>query len=197
MSLPRALQGGFAPSELQFGPEQDVLVEIVPLFRMQTPFRLTGKLNGKSRTVGPFEPPRRARIPLWLAVTLKRKRKCRIVAPPWMLLEKLEELLREDTTSLGFSALPFCYMEISRVLLEVASDDIPDAARIRMILKDLREVRQSKTRRGVEAINTTHLEMTNISQLELNEIRPFFTLAMKRMIALDPGDPSGKIHDEL
>jgi hypothetical protein len=29
-------------------------------------------------------------------------------------------------------------------------------------------------------------QMTNISAMELNEVRPFFSLAMKRLVALDP-----------
>ena len=32
--------------------------------------------------------------------------------------------------------------------------------------------------------------MTNISSMELNEVRPFFSLAMKRLVALDPEEDS-------
>lgn len=33
---------------------------------------------------GPFQPPSKATVPLWLALSLKRKRKCRIVGPEWL-----------------------------------------------------------------------------------------------------------------
>lgn len=35
-------------------------------------------------TYGPLVPPQKAWVPLWLAVHLKKKRKCRVVAPQWM-----------------------------------------------------------------------------------------------------------------
>ena len=33
---------------------------------------------------GPFEPLKRVAVPLWLAVLLKKKRRCRILPPPWL-----------------------------------------------------------------------------------------------------------------
>lgn len=77
MALPKALQGGITPDELTFLAEEDV-VEIVPLFSMSRVRLLSG-------TYGPFEPPRRAQVPLWLALSLKKKRKCRIVPPEWLV----------------------------------------------------------------------------------------------------------------
>jgi GINS complex subunit 2 len=35
---------------------------------------------------GPFDPMLTVFIPLWLAVTLRKKEKCRIVIPDWLLL---------------------------------------------------------------------------------------------------------------
>lgn len=46
-------------------------------------------------TFGPFFPNQRAQVPLWLALTLKRQKKCRIVLPDWL----------EDGACLG---LDFC-----------------------------------------------------------------------------------------
>jgi len=34
--------------------------------------------------VGPFNPGLQTDVPLWLAVSLKQRQKCRIVAPDWM-----------------------------------------------------------------------------------------------------------------
>lgn len=35
-------------------------------------------------TFGPFFPNQRAAVPLWLALTLKRQKKCRVVLPDWL-----------------------------------------------------------------------------------------------------------------
>lgn len=94
MALPPALLNTFLPAELEFVAELED-VDIVPLFRM-LPIRTIAVLSlSLSRRlwdlmllvqgmVGPFEPPRKARVPIWIACALKKRRKCRIVAPPWM-----------------------------------------------------------------------------------------------------------------
>ena len=57
---------------------------------------------------------------------------------------------------------------------------------MRILLKGIREARQSKVRAGLVALNPSHLQMPHTSSLELNELRGFFTLAHKRLVLLDP-----------
>jgi len=104
---------------------------------------LTLPLAQRHLTYGPFIPPQKASVPLWLAVHLKKKRRCRIVAPSWLRVGaspslplallvsarsrltrrphagELEEVLREEQTRAEFSDLPRDYLEVSKVLLEV------------------------------------------------------------------------------
>ena len=40
-----------------------------------------------------------------------------------------------------------------------ASDDVPSSDRVRSLLKDLREARQSKTHQGLEALDAVHVEV--------------------------------------
>ena len=42
-----------------------------------------------------------------------------------------------------------------------ASDDIPSPDKVRSILKDLREARQSKSREGMEVIDAVHVEVSS------------------------------------
>lgn len=42
------------------------------------------KLATQQGTYGPFRPPLRVKVPLWLAITLKKKQKCSIQPPDWM-----------------------------------------------------------------------------------------------------------------
>ncbi len=69
-----------------------------------------------------------------MALNLKLKRKCHIVAPDWLTVgsykherahhdvnsftEFLQDRLTEETTSPHFSHLPFRFAEISKVLLD-------------------------------------------------------------------------------
>ena len=72
-----------------------------------------------------------------MAVNLKMKKKCHIVAPDWLtagmlfwtwtrfswsinaLLDYLQERLNLETTDLSFSSLPFRFAEIAKVILDV------------------------------------------------------------------------------
>ncbi|GAA5997072.1 DNA replication protein PSF2 [Rhodotorula paludigena] len=157
-------------------------VEIVPSVRMN----VVEGLDGRHLQYGPLVPPQKARVPLWLAVHLKKKRKCRIVAPAWMSVVELESILKLEQTEAEFSDLPRDYLEVAKVLLEVASDDVPAPDKVRLLLKDIREARQAKIREGLGAINAVHLGMPNLSSMELTELRPFFSLAFSRLSDLDP-----------
>ncbi|GAA5900378.1 hypothetical protein JCM6882_001233 [Rhodosporidiobolus microsporus] len=157
-------------------------VEIVPTVRMGA----VEGLDGEGVQYGPFTPPQKAFVPLWLAVHLKKKRRCRIVAPQWLSVGFLEQVLKQEQTDPNFSDLPRDYLEVSKVLLEVASDDVPAPDRMRLLLKDIREARQAKVREGLAAVNAVHLAMPNLSTLELSELRPFFSLSFQRLSALDP-----------
>ncbi|GAA5856490.1 hypothetical protein JCM8547_008767 [Rhodosporidiobolus lusitaniae] len=166
------------------GKEDDVRgeLEIVPSVRMG----VVEGLDGRGTTYGPFVPPQKCSVPLWLACHLKKKRRCRIVAPQWLSVAFLEQVLKQEQTDANFSDLPRDYLEVAKVLLEVASDDVPSPDRIRLLLKDIREARQAKVREGLAAVNAVHLAMPNLSTLELSELRPFFSLAFQRLSQLDP-----------
>ncbi|KAJ2701502.1 DNA replication protein psf2 [Coemansia spiralis] len=171
-------QNGFTMPELEYLAQCE-RVAIVPLHRMERLELITG-------TVGPFRPPQKVLVPLWLAVTLKRTSRCRIVAPDWLRYEHLRALCREeDQPDSLFTRLPRHYIEIAHVLLANAEDDIVDAQGIRRLLQDLREARQSKTREGLKMLNSLQLQMDNLSAAEINEIRPLFGRSFDMLRHLD------------
>ncbi|KAF9076996.1 Psf2-domain-containing protein [Rhodocollybia butyracea] len=170
MSLPQSLQTSVTPPELELIASQQ-LIEIIPLIAMEKTAFISGAF-------GPLQPPRKAQIPLWMAINLKLKKKCHIVAPEWLSVEFLQSRLDEEVSDLGFSMLPFRYAEISKVLLDVAPDDIQNIDKIRSLLKDLREARQAKSREGLDQLNREELSLSNLCSMEINEIRPFFVHAM-------------------
>ncbi|KAK8865891.1 DNA replication complex GINS protein PSF2 [Kwoniella newhampshirensis] len=182
MALPKTLQPGLTPDELTFLAEEET-IDIVPLFSM-TRVRLLGGIYG------PFQPPSASRVPLWLALSLKRKRKCRIVPPEWLSVERLTGILKDEKENAeGFERLSTRFIETSKVLLDVASDDLSQPSILRSLLKDLREVRQAKIRIGLQSegvMRGSYLQVTNLTPLELSELKPFLVKAMTMMQSLEP-----------
>ncbi|KAJ7228414.1 hypothetical protein GGX14DRAFT_67684 [Mycena pura] len=179
MSLPHTLRASVTPPELELIACQQ-LVDIVPLIAMEKTAFISG-------AYGPLRPPHKARIPLWMAVTLKQKKKCHILAPEWLTVEYLQLKLTQETTQAEFTKLPFRFAELSRVMLDVASDDLQNPDKLRSLLQDLREARQAKARAGLENLEHSALGLSNLSAMEINEIRPFFIEAMAILGRLQPG----------
>lgn len=158
----------FSAEEVEFISE-DEMIEIVPNMRMDP-------LNLLCGDFGPFLPQIATRVPLWLAVGLKKRGKCTIQPPDWMSVERLTQVFEAERGSPGsFQPLPFHYVEISRLLFDHARDDIPDMYMVRSLIEDIRDVRFHKVEVGLEAINSrTHaVKLRNLSAMEVNIVRPF------------------------
>ncbi|CAO3698256.1 unnamed protein product [Rhizopus stolonifer] len=125
---------------------------------------------------------------VWMALLLKRENKCNIVCPEWLTEEFLKQRQEEEETNAEFSKLPFHYMELAQLLIDTASDDIPNVSQIRGLLKNLRETRQTKARLGLDYLDDKYLGMNNLSLMEVNEIRPFFTKAFESMRRLNTNE---------
>ncbi|KAF9006593.1 hypothetical protein BDQ17DRAFT_1407820 [Cyathus striatus] len=170
MALPLSLRTTVTPPELELIATQQ-LIEIIPLISMEKTAFISG-------AYGPLRPPNKAKVPSWMAVNLKLKKKCHIVAPEWLTTEHLQDCLTRETTEDAFCSLPFRFAEISKLLLDVASDDLENPDKLRSLLKDLREARQAKSREGLKKIDHSELSLPNLSSMEINEIRPFFIQSM-------------------
>ncbi|KAF5358901.1 hypothetical protein D9758_004821 [Tetrapyrgos nigripes] len=182
MSLPPSLRTSVTPTELELIATQQ-LIEIIPLIAMEKTAFISG-------AYGPLRPPHRAKIPIWMAVNLKLKKKCHILPPYWLNVEFLQARLNEETSEAGFSRLPFRFAEVAKVLLDVAPDDIQDTEKIRSILKDLREARQAKSREGLANLDRGEFSLPNFCSLEINEVRPFFvrSMAILQQLYREPSD---------
>ncbi|KAF8337619.1 uncharacterized protein EI90DRAFT_3043604 [Cantharellus anzutake] len=168
MSLPPQLRASLSPVELEFIACSHETIEIVPLFSMD-------RIRLISGIYGPFVPPTKTRVPLWLAAHLKLKMKCRIIPPEWLSVDYLKAKVEEEILNPElFTDIPFHYSEIAKVLLDMcvatpyripqpvqesilslyrASDNIQSPDKIRSSLKDLREARQAKLRNNLGSID--------------------------------------------
>ncbi|CAG9763870.1 unnamed protein product [Ceutorhynchus assimilis] len=76
------------PDEVEFWAEKS-LVEIVPTFNSPALFLIGGD-------VGPFRATIPVRVPLWMAIDLKKRQQCKIVPPDWMDVDYLTRLKEEE-----------------------------------------------------------------------------------------------------
>jgi len=112
-----------------------------------------------------------------------------------LFLEYLQERLSRETSNPEFSQMPFRFAEISKVLLDVASDDFQNPDKIRSLLKDIREARQAKSREGLSKLDHSELSLPNLCAMEINEIRPFFIRGMGVLTQLVK-DPEARQMDQ-
>ena len=59
--------------------------------------------------VGPFQPQVPVEVPLWLAVNLKQRQKCRIITPDWMDVGETYKILKYLHSYLQIWALLHIY----------------------------------------------------------------------------------------
>ncbi|KAI0399535.1 GINS complex, PSF2 component [Xylaria palmicola] len=214
MALP--LPSGLVPAEVAFLCEME-MITIVPRQRLESIPMLSG-------TTPPLRPPRRADLPLWLALLLKKQRRANIVPPPWLLSPSLQEIVHLETNvdPQAFSPpppapmrsdgrgvarpygsnttsndpknpilappflpsctqdapsgyLPYHWLEIAETLLAHAADDVPSAAEVRGLLRDLQEVRAAKLRSSTRHLDGGGgvLSLRGVGAMELAESRGF------------------------
>uniref|UniRef100_A0A673VD80 GINS complex subunit 2 n=1 Tax=Suricata suricatta TaxID=37032 RepID=A0A673VD80_SURSU len=126
-------------AEVEFLAEKE-LVTIIPNFSLDKIYLIGGDL-------GPFTPGLPVDVPLWLAINLKQRQKCRLTPPEWMDVEKLEKIRDHERKEETFTPMPSpCYMELTKLLLNHASDNIPKADEIRTLIKDVWDTRIAKLR---------------------------------------------------
>lgn len=170
-------------AESEFIAEKQ-LVKIVPNFNHQVIYLISGD-------VGPFRAGLPVQVPIWLAMSLKQRKKCRIIPPDWMTIEDLERVKQDETASRLFTKMPSeHYMVEAHLLLSVASDDIPQCDQIRTILKDIWDTRMSKLRASVDQIiktNAIHARLDHLTLMEINSVRPLLPDALDQLYRLQKG----------
>uniref|UniRef100_A0A0B7B3P1 DNA replication complex GINS protein PSF2 N-terminal domain-containing protein n=1 Tax=Arion vulgaris TaxID=1028688 RepID=A0A0B7B3P1_9EUPU len=81
-------------SEIEFLAEREI-VQVIPNFSQEKMYLISGDL-------GPFSAGLPVSIPLWLAVNLKQRQKCRMVPPDWMEIDVLKKKARGGRQSIFY-----------------------------------------------------------------------------------------------
>jgi hypothetical protein len=93
--------------------------------------------------------------PLWLACMLKESQQARIVCPPWMDRQSLEDRVKDERERIEFSRLPYHFVEIAELLLRYARDDIASADRVEALLAEVQALREAKVQAAGRKILAT------------------------------------------
>ncbi|KAN0032797.1 hypothetical protein ACTFIV_006720 [Dictyostelium citrinum] len=177
------------PSQIEFLAE-DTTITIVPNFKMESLIFLSGEY-------GPFVPSFPIDIPLWLAISLKKKKKCVITPPDWMTYNKLKIKYEEENyIKDGFVELPENFIEISSLLLANCPDDIKDINKIRGIIQNILTRREYKLEESfkshleslAEGESVTTMEFKNFSMMEINKIRPSYVSGINNLNRIQNSD---------
>lgn len=88
--------------------------------------------------------------------------------------------LNSCTANAPSATLPYHWYEFSQLLLDAAPDDLSNPDLISNLLRDIREVRQAKMRRGYGAITdgSEGVRLDGVGAMEVSESRGFITGVM-------------------
>ena len=83
-------------------------------------------------------------------------------------------LIDASTTRAQVDALPYHWLELGHLLLTHAADDFDDPDTVRRLLRDLKEVRMSKLRKGFKVLDAgAGVKLNGVGGMEVAEIRGF------------------------
>lgn len=182
----------FTAKEIAFLAEEE-LVDILPRYSMN-------KLELIGRDLSKLKPLQKTEVPLWMAVILKRQNKCSIMIPSWLSMPYLKtKYTEEQKVKNKVTSLPWHWIPISKILLDVCPDDFVDSPHeLRSLIQDLRDIRMLKTRQGFDAVDDDYLELTGLSLFEINEVRPLLlqTMDMLNILKQVALDEEEEVEDE-
>ncbi len=117
-----------SPSEVEFLGEREV-VGIVPNFNLEKMYMISGD-------VGPFKAGLPVQVPLWLALNLRQRMRCRILCPDWMDVTVLETIKQDEIQTETFRKMPSeHYMVLAKLLFENCPGDLPNSDQLKTLIK--------------------------------------------------------------
>lgn len=184
--LPSGLSlSSISPSENEFFAESTKI--IVKSFFEHDSFEF---ISGR---YGPFRTDENTEVPLWLGIALKKKGKCSIIPPKWMLASELEQYIANELASESLIKLDSHYIEIGTLLLIHARDDIESPDKVSALLQDLQNIRMDRLKGGFLRVAGNsfggelilRIPIPNISALEIDTIRGVMCESLNIMVDLN------------
>ncbi|KAL3098922.1 hypothetical protein niasHT_024677 [Heterodera trifolii] len=151
------------PSLCEFFAENE-LIRIVPNFNDRTVHLFCGDF-------GPFEAGAPVTVPFWLAMLLKRRRKCTIIPPDWLSVDELKRMIVAEAEQRAFAPIPECFFELSNLLMLNAREDVEQYEQLKTLVKDLWDKREAKMRTStikfLGQYEIGHAQLDNLTRMEI------------------------------
>jgi|SRR5690606_4956580 len=163
-------------SEIEFLCENES-IEIIPRISMK-------EIDLISGTIGPLNVNIPCTVPLWFAIRLRKRGECVIQQPKWLTQEYLVDMLKKEKSQEQFQELPFRYIEMGLLLLNVASKDFQKAREVKTLLEDIMSIRELKVKNSLPKTTTSAMDTTGMSLMEQNKNRLFLTGALSMLYKL-------------
>ncbi|KRZ18075.1 DNA replication complex GINS protein PSF2 [Trichinella zimbabwensis] len=167
--------------EAEFLAEKQI-IEMLPNFKAPV-------LNLMTVTVGPFNPGVVTKAPLWLALLLCEQNRCRILPPSWLNVESLTEIRSAERAAPIFTKLPNpCFFEISTIILQKFSIEVPNADAVKALFHDILDIRMAKLDSSISAFfgsGSAHAVVNNLTSFEIIRIRSFLSDSLSRLNTLE------------
>ena len=160
---------------------QEVMVTIVPNFTENSLNLIRGKF-------GPFKAQKPIEVPLWLAIYLKSRGKCRLTIPMYYEEEYLAKKVEEEMSDkVGLTSLPENFFEIFLILSNKAADDFYDSMKSKSLIEDIKQLRLSKLTNFIKQLerSSTYLVFDHITDYELSLMRPMIGEAYNKLAQLN------------
>ncbi|KAF2364906.1 GINS subunit domain A [Trinorchestia longiramus] len=161
----------------EFLAEREV-IQIIPNFSHEKLYLISGD-------VGPFVAGLPCSVPLWLAVNLRQRGKCRLLPPEWMAADALAAKKEEEAQSKVFTEMASVnYMAVAQLVLTTAPHDVPNAHLVRTLIKDIWDLRIAKLRSSVAEFikhSGRHARLHHLTPMELHSVRPILPSALDQL----------------
>ncbi|KAI1728886.1 GINS complex protein domain-containing protein [Ditylenchus destructor] len=157
-------------------------IQIVPNFNEEPMQLICGE-------VGPFEAGVPVTVPVWLAVHLKKRHKCSIIAPDWLTIDELKCLIVTESERSKFAEIPKRFFEIAHIVLINGKEDVDNVEQLKTFIKDLWDKRTAKMRTSTIKFlgqhESSHANLDNLTELEIAYARQIITEATKNIDMLN------------
>lgn len=120
-----------------------------------------------------LKPLQISRVPLYVALSLKKSNLCRIRLPQFLKREYLEEIINLERENIGeYTKIPRFFFEISDILIRHAYN-VENPDKLRLLIQELKEARFQKTFEGMKVLDGHAFNVNNLTEWEFNEVRHF------------------------
>ncbi|GMM36801.1 DNA replication protein [Saccharomycopsis crataegensis] len=173
MTFPKELQETFTSAEIVYLAENE-LIEVISNVSMNDKLSLISTELPKFRVMSTYK------IPIWLAIILRKQNKITVPPPEWLNENYLANKYQEEVTNqTAFTQLPNNWLEVSKIFLKHFVQDLIDNEDVLLkLIQDLKEIRLVKLRKGLNNLNEINLGFNDLSLMEINEFRPFISRVM-------------------